>query len=134
MRRRGGPGFRGRRARRPRGQLAAQVLVVGGGIGCGGFRLVSSGFRLLGCGPGLVSDGAQLLQRTLTSLQQSLQAVAVPVAAQLTVIDNGQEPTSLRQLLDSCGWQQAQLIANKSNSGFGSANNQAICKIGRAHV
>ena len=69
----------------------------------------------------------QLLQRTLTSLQQSLQAVAVPVAAQLTVIDNGQEPTSLRQLLDSCGWQQAQLIANKSNSGFGSANNQAIC-------
>lgn len=50
----------------------------------------------------------------------------MPVSAKLTVIDNGQESTHLRQLLEHCGWQHADLIANTTNNGFGSANNQAI--------
>ncbi|HTR01049.1 MAG TPA: glycosyltransferase family 2 protein [Candidatus Acidoferrum sp.] len=68
-----------------------------------------------------------LLRRTLDSLSMALQKPeSMQFTTRLTVIDNGQQAQSLRQLLDDDGWSQATLIANADNVGFGKANNQAI--------
>jgi GT2 family glycosyltransferase len=73
-------------------------------------------------------SNSALLRRTLASLQAAVTVLEQGGIWQcsLVVVDNGNTPDSLRQLLAEFPFLSSQLINNERNQGFGAAHNRAI--------